>query len=423
MNSSESTAFARNRRVWLLASGSLGGIILGPTLRVVQMARLARQHGIEPILAFEEGEDGTWDGMQTRKLTTSTILGIPPGDAIVAIATLHPALFKSLVDSRHSFDLDLYGVAALEHIEMVHSDYSERQIFQSRRRLRRRYRILVEQASRTYLSSEQQLTFLGGVFFADGDDSSCRLASRLPERTLLLPMGATNHPAEPLANPYPAEFRDRPIFLWGGGIWSWFDTTTLLQAFRILKDRNSPAALYFICGSNISGVRAQDEPVRRTLQIARDLGVLGCNVAFNEHGVKGQELPSYLQHCAAGIMANPERLESYGSWRTRLLDLLSYAKPVVTSGFDPLSQKLALASAALLAPSGDPQALADQISRFCEDPQLRQNLSNQVRRISGEFTWEAIFQPWIDRISDPEAFQPENRRPRLVDLARFVLGI
>jgi glycosyltransferase involved in cell wall biosynthesis len=407
----------------MLGCGSLNGILLGPTLRIVQMARLAKRHGIEPILAFEEGADGTWEGMRTRKLTTSTIHEIPPGQAIVATATLHPALFKALIDSDRSFDLDLYGVAALEHIEMVHSDYSDRQIFQSRRRLRRRYRILVEQSCKVYLSNEQQLTFLGGVFFADGDDSSCRLASRLPERTLFLPMGASSHPAQPLANPYPIEYRDRPLFLWGGGIWSWFDTTTLLQAFRILKERNSPAALYFICGSNVSGVRAQDEPVRRTLQVAGELGLLGSNVAFNERGASGHELSAHLQHCAAGIMSNPERLESYASWRTRLLDLLSYAKPVVTSGFDPLSQKLSLASAALLVPSGDPRALADQISRFCEDPHLRQNLSDQVRKISSGFSWEAIFQPWIARISDPDSFRYEARRPRILDLARFVLGI
>lgn len=410
------------RTVWLLAQGSLDGIILGPTLRVVQMARLAKQAGHEVVIALEDGREGRFEEMRTCRLTPESVRVIKPKDVIVAVATLHPAIFKAILGFRLGFDLDLYGLGALEHLEMDHP-YTPRQVFQSRRRLRRRYRILSEHAERIYLSDPQQLAFLGGTIIADGLRSSAILASRLPEKSLLLPMGVPASSPGDSPSPFPSRFADRPVFLWGGGIWSWFDIDTLLEAFRILRDRGSPAALFFICGSNPSKSAAHDGPVRRALETSRDLGLLDSNVAFHQTGVLPSDLPAYLQHCAAAVMSNPRRLESLGSWRTRLLDPLAYGKPVVTAGYDPLSDRLAGSGAALVSPSGDAGALADQIDRFCGSPKLRETMSDASRREAKAFSWSAIFAPWVARIADPEAYQKTTLRPNPIRLLQFLFGI
>ncbi len=125
------------RKVWILGPGTLEGLVLGPTLRLVQMARLARSGGGEPILAMEDGREGQFEGIRTCALTPSLLELIQPGDAVVAVATLHPRLIKALLDTGRGFDLDLYGLGALEHMELEHP-YTDRQVFQSRRRLRRR---------------------------------------------------------------------------------------------------------------------------------------------------------------------------------------------------------------------------------------------------------------------------------------------
>jgi glycosyltransferase involved in cell wall biosynthesis len=418
----DSNRVGGGRKVWILTFGSAEGVLLGPVQRVIRMGRMARDAGFRPVLAFEQGLDGVLEGMEKRRLSRALVDEIRPEDAVVASGMIDYRTLKELLDRGIGFDCDLYGLPALEHIEIDHGDLPARKLYQSRRRLRLRLKFLLRAAERIYLSNAEQLAFLGGMLFPGSDLESTRLASRLPAKTLLLPMGMPEAAALGTGNPFPPEFQGRPVFLWGGGIWSWFDTSTLLEAFRLLADRGSPAALYFVCGTNPSGLSTQDGPVERTWARARDLDLLGRNVAFHDGPVDGADLPAYLEHCAAAIMSNPSHLESVCSWRTRLLDAPPYGKPVVVSGFDPLSSRMVDAGAALSSSSGDPAALAGAIDRFCSDPELRRRMGERSSALARELSWDAVFDPWIRRLADPHAFRGARHRLGLFEKLAFVLG-
>jgi len=139
--------------------------------------------------------------------------------------------------------------------------------------------------------------------------------------------------------PYPGAMRNRRIFLWGGGIWNWFDVPTLLEAFALLQENGSSAALFFLGGRRLSGREEHERPIRAALEKASSLGILDRSVFFNERAAQPQELPGYLEHCVAGAMSNPASFESATSWRTRYLDLLWAGKPLVVSGSDPLAER------------------------------------------------------------------------------------
>jgi glycosyltransferase involved in cell wall biosynthesis len=142
------------------------------------------------------------------------------------------------------------------------------------------------------------------------------------------------------------------------------DIPTLLEAFKILHERGESACLFFLTRSNPSMVRSQDTPAQTAWKLARELQIEGVNVFFNEKKATPNDLPGYLEHCRSGILSNPERLESIGSWRTRLLDLLWSGRPAVVSGWDPLAQQMIDAKCAYIVESGNPADLASAISEM-----------------------------------------------------------
>jgi len=397
------------RHCWILGRGTIGSVALGPTVRILEMAKAAHSAGMPTTISMDDCSGLLPDGITFQKLAPEIIDLIRPGDAVIASIFLPPDVLRRLLDSGKPFDADFYCVGAFENLESG-SSYSPRRLFQGRRRTSLRYRLILERAERIYLSNHEQLAFLGGLLFGTGHLAECSLASSLPQKAMFLPMGSSDEPF-PTGNsyPYPESFQGRPIFLWGGGIWSWFDMETLLQAFVQLRMWGSPAALYFLCGKNLSGIATQDGPVQWARQRAEELGLLENTVYFRDSGTRREDLPGLLEHCTAGVMTNPLKLESFGSWRTRLLDLLWSGKPVVTAGFDPLSEIMARNGAGLLVPASDSTALAEALDRLGRDAELQTTCRGASRRLAQDFCWSAVLKPWIQRLHFPESFQSVTR--------------
>lgn len=393
------------RHCWILGRGTIGSVALGPTVRILEMAKAAHSAGIPTTISMDDCSGSLPDGLTFQKLAPEVIGLIRPGDAVIASIFLPPNVLRRLLDSGKPFDADFYCVGAFENLESG-SSYSPFRLFQGRRRTSLRYRLILERAERIYLSNHEQLAFLGGLLFGTSHLTECSLASSLPQKAMILPMGSSDEPF-PTGNPYPypETFQGRPVFLWGGGIWSWFDMETLLQAFAQLRMRGSPAALYFLCGKNLSGVATQDGPVQWARQRAEELDLLGNTVCFRDGGARHEDLPGLLEHCTAGVMANPLKLESFGSWRTRLLDLLWSGKPVVTAGFDPLSDIMARNGAGILVPAADPTALAEALEQLGQDTTLQTHCRDASQYLAQNYRWSAVLEPWIRRLQSPNSFR------------------
>lgn len=402
--------------LWILARGSLGSLALGPMVRYLEMAKAARQAGFVVHLCLDECQVELPEGIRYLKLGPDTVSAISEHDPVVASIFLDPRTFKKLLDSNLDFDVDFYCVGVLEGIESDNR-LSRWRLFQGRQRTLARYRAFLRHARRIFISTPEQAMFLGGLLFSGSDTASCRLASTLPERLLMIPMGVRESaPPMQTANPYPPELADRPIFLWGGGIWAWFDIDTLLQAFSLLKARQSNAALFFLCGSNLSGLSSQDEAVRHAVSLARELDLVGKNVFFLDGGASSNALPGYLEHCTAGIMANPARMESIGSWRTRLLDLIWARKAVVTCGYDPLSERMSRRNVGIVTPTGDVAALAQAIEQF-QNPVDASGFAT----LQAELAWSRTFAEWSADLSMPRT--PRLSRPGIGFWIRYLLGV
>jgi len=359
-------------------------VVLGPGLRILAQARVLRSLGHEVRLGLHSCSARLPEGIEYRKLDSALIRSIRPGDGVI----LHPALrirwLWDLVRRRVPFHADFYNILSIEAMETIPLLYPRRLVPTLRRKMALRESFVARCARWIYVSHPLQRAFLGGMMADDPGDA----ASRLPGRCLELPMGTPSEPM-PRGNPfpYPDELRGRPVFLWGGGIWSWMDPGPLLEAFALLQREGCPAALFFLAGANHSPSHTEDAPIPAARARAEALGILGRNVFFNERKAGPDDLPAYLEHCTAGILCNSDNLESSMSWRTRQLDLLWAGRPALVAGRDPLSCRMADAGAARVCPLSA-EAIARLVRDFLLDPQSPSRMGEAAATLGTSLNWE-----------------------------------
>lgn len=410
-------------RLWLLGKGKLGKVLLGGGVRTIEMAKFFSTQGWEVILAMDACERELPQGVRFETLDSRLFAQFQPGDAIVTTTFLPPLFLFRLLFSRIPFQLDFFTTGAMENLETIrHSGWLKGLMV--RRRTAAKYRLLLSRAELVYFSTRQQLAFVAGMLYDRHEPRWAHIASRLPAVSRVVPMGVSDEPwTTGRANPYLPRLQDRPVFLWGGGIWSWYDLETLLGAFKLLQDEGHPACLYFLAGRNTSGLAALDAPVQKARDLSDRLGLTGRSVFFHMDPIAYQDVPAYLEHSVSGVMSNPATVESLGSWRTRLLQTLWAGKPLVASGYDPLTSQMAEAGAALMVEAGDVTGLSQALRRVADEPQLREEMSRGSFAVGSKHRWSRILSDLEKDLKAPGAFGNSGHRPSLLDALRFLIGI
>jgi len=410
------------RPVWLLFGGNIGPMRLGPAQRTWEIALRAAREGHPVHLVLDSWDVEPPAGIDIERLHSGVLDKIRHGDAVIVSPYIRGRILWRLMRRPIPFHLDFYCVTAAEILEML-PDWPRRERWIQRFRRRVRYATLLERAETVYLSNAHQTAFLGGLLFPSPDPSQATLAARLPSKVQEAPMGCREETFPTGAeNPYPTSIHGRPVFLWGGGIWRWFDIETLLQAFVQLQAKGSPAVLFFLAGSNPTKESVHDGPVRAAIGRARELGVLGKSVHFNQRAAGPSQLPAYLEHCAAGVMANPASMEALCSWRTRLLDLAWAGRPVVTSGYDPLSGIFSRFDAGILTTVGDPGALAEAIDGLASAQDRRRELGENAALLGRKMSWSRTLAPLVEGLSSEGAFRKTGAPPSFYWLLRYAVG-
>lgn len=410
-----------DRRYWHFHYGTLDrGVLLGPHLRALEMAGVARDLGMESTLLVDDPGCGVRDGIRLASRTTFDLGEIRPGDAVVVADAAAARIPYQLARRGIPFHADCYGMPPPELVQIYRS-WSPAHAWKDRVRRNLRYQFLSAHAERIYLSHPGQMAFLAGMLFAGSQRGDGEIVDALPRQVALLPMGAVPQRSEGRDNPFPPSTRDRPVFLWGGGIWAWFDLDTLLDAFAELERRGSGAALFFLSGRDHSGLEIHRKAVEHVRDRARALGLLDRRVFLNDKPVGAGELPAYLEHCRAGIMTNPDVLESQVSWRTRYLDLVGMGRPLVVAGDDPLGLRMASEGAAIRTPPGDISALADAIEALAGDHELAERMGLASARMLESLSWSASLEPFRQILSNPGSFR-RSSKPGLHWVLRYALA-
>lgn len=407
------------RTVWIHpVSSILGKILLGPEIRLMHLAeQLARcGHDVRVVLSscsrsLPEGVTLWPEGRMQPPATEKDVIIVNP---FLPLRKLWP-----LLRGPGHVVSDFYSVNMPEFLQ-EESQHPTRIFRIQRRRIWIRYHWLARRAETCVFSNPEQLAFLSGGLSHHPNLPDARLAGNLPSKSVFCPMGidfrekTTGHP-----NPYPEPIRNRPIFLWGGGIWPWMDLDPLLDAFGKLKATGSDACLFFLSGAPVDRSSRLSAPVEKVRRRASELGILDSHVFLNPTSVPFEARLGYLEHCSAGILCNPPSIESSCSWRTRMLDLLLAGRTAVVAGYDPLSADLAR-SGAIVSTRLDPEEIARGVEMVA-DPARREELESKIVSVSTSHKWELTLEPLVSGLASGSSPGRHGSSPRLTELLRFAL--
>lgn len=79
----------------------------------------------------------------------------------------------------------------------------------------------------------------------------------------------------------------------------------------------------------------------------------------------------------------------------KLVEAMGAGKPVVVTDLPPLTELVSHGETGLVAPPGDPAALADRLQELAEDAALRKRLASNGRQVAADRTWTALTTPYL----------------------------
>ena len=202
---------------------------------------------------------------------------------------------------------------------------------------------------------------------------------------------------------------DDEVILWGGGIYNWLDPVTVVRAVDRLRARRPNVRLYFL------GLRHPNPEVLEmrmavdTKALSDRLGLTGTHVFFNEGWVAYDDRHNYLLEADVGVSTHLDHLETAYSFRTRILDYLWAALPIVATGGDAFADLIDGETLGLTVPPGDVDALEEALFRVLDDAEFSAVCRKNLSAVRGRFAWSEVLRPLVEFCREP------RRAPDLVD--------
>jgi glycosyltransferase involved in cell wall biosynthesis len=209
------------------------------------------------------------------------------------------------------------------------------------------------------------------------------------------------------------------VVLWGGGIWNWLDPLTVIRAVHRLR---RPEVKLFVLGTTRPNAGVPTMAMQmRAVALAEELGVLGTTVFFNEGWVPYERRAAYLLEADVGVSAHLDELEARFAYRTRLLDCIWAALPIVTTDGDSLAELVEHHGLGLVVSPEDIEGYAVAIGTLLD--RGRESFTSAFDAVRGELAWQRS----VDRLEWllllPKAGPRATRAPAMRQASYLALRV
>ncbi len=418
--------------VVFVCADTVGERMAGPAIRSVELAAVVAAAGHRAVLIAPGGSALDREGIELRTWTDATSLriGLSGADVIVVFA---PVLADHLWMAALGIPLvvDAYDPGLLETLEQRRGEPFNAQ----RTWVLDAGRHLVEPlavADVVLVANERQRHLVMGMLAASGrigprvtaeDPTLERLIRCVP---FGLPAATPDGTGSRLRGPQGSFDAESFIAYWGGGLYSWLDPITLIDAVALVDDSRVVAA--FLAGPHPTPVVGELPLAVVARRRAEELGLVPSRVSFIDQWVPYLDRGAWLCDADVGISLHHAHAETELSFRTRVLDYLWAGLPVVCTHGDVLAELVQQRGLGIVVPPDDPAAVAAALRTLASEP-ASESAARRVRiaDVAAEMTWERVAAPLVQFCAAP--MQAPDRRvvvdgeERLVERLRRALRI
>jgi glycosyltransferase involved in cell wall biosynthesis len=243
--------------------------------------------------------------------------------------------------------------------------------------------------------SERQRDFWMGVLAANGrinplthgeDDTLRNLISvvgfGIPEQPPV-----RRHPV--LRGVNPAFGEDTKIVWWGGGMWDWLDSVTMIEAWPAVLARHPEARLVFLRQHPNPRI-PRHKKAERTMRIAEELGEVDRSVFFLEW-LSYLDCETMLCEADVGVVLHPLHVETHFSARTRIYNFIWARLPILVSDGDVMSELVRERGLGRVAPPSDPDGVALALSELLDKPKTA--WQDSFEELTDCLRWSRVVSP------------------------------
>jgi glycosyltransferase involved in cell wall biosynthesis len=405
----------------VVSNDHVGTVMAGPGIRSYRFAaELARDFDVTLVVPFETDlvderleivRENPWD----PTLMSRRVRGY---DLVVAQRLPVPTM-RALAKTETRTIYDLYAPLTLEQLALDAREQATSYRGVMARLNNLTQEVALETGDAFVCASEKQRDFWLGSLM-----SLRRVDHQLYEddptlRSLIdvVPFGLDPEPPVPgpaLKGVVPGIGADDKVLLWPGGIWNWFDPLTVIQAVYELSQERDDLRLYFL------GLRHPNPEVPEmamatdAVALADELGLRDRVVFFNFGWVPLAERGRYLLDADLGVSAHFDSVETEFAFRTRLLDCLWAALPVVTTAGDSLGDLLVSSGAARSVGFGDVAGWVRTLGELLDDDDARSRAQAAAAALRPTFEWPVALAP-LRRLAEQPGARTRSARTRALD--------
>ena len=191
------------------------------------------------------------------------------------------------------------------------------------------------------------------------------------------------------------------VIIWGGGIYDWFDPLTLIRAVGSLAERRDDLRLFFLSVAHPNPDIGTMRMASEAMELAKNLGLLGTSVFFNDQWVEHERRADYLLDADLGVSTHLDHLETAFSFRTRLLDYVWAGLPIINTTGDAFEPIITEGDLGAVVPPGDVDALAAAIETLLYDPDRLTATAARVRAAAPDLHWSRALAPLVAYCAAP----------------------
>lgn len=370
------------RRILIISDGGINAGLAGTDLRVSQLVSvLAHQHEVTLV-----GNSAHFDDSGCRSIVSLSDKSlrslIAQNDVIISRPGLLGAYHHNqILRSNKYLVTDLFIPQSVEGLHYFGTLQSSGQLLynKSQRRLRRALKL-----SDFFLcaSNTQKLYWLGALTTARNFPVSAISKDPLFSSLIgIFPYGIDEN--KPFISLEDKSLVPSPPYnvLWGGGLWDWTDPELLLEAaLQLSPELKRDIKIQFPGTVHPQSTVPFSPLVPKIRSMVEGSSQLQQLVTINPSWTSPPLYSDLLLKCSLGISLHKEGVESFLSWRFRIVSYIENLIPVVVTENCPLAELIQGEGGGIVIPAGDRVRCSNAINELLTNHDLyRESVRSMVR--------------------------------------------